>query len=286
MPAPLNQQIQQFYDTATPLWERIWGEHMHHGYYGRNGRRQLPHRQAQIATIEELLAWAAVTPQREPPQAILDVGCGVGGATLELARRFEASATGITLSPVQAQRAQQRAQAAGLSQRARFRVADALQLPFADCQFDLVWSLESGEHMPDKTQFLRECYRVLRPGGRLVMAVWCCRPTDSLAGELTQQERDRLAAIYRVYCLPPLISLLAYEAIARECGFRELRSDDWSRAVAPFWRAVIASALTPAALAGLLQSGRSTVQAALAMGLMQQGYARGTLRFGLLCARR
>ena len=38
----------------------------------------------------------------------------------------------------------------GLADRASFQVADALQQPFADGSFDLVWSLESGEHMPDK----------------------------------------------------------------------------------------------------------------------------------------
>jgi len=32
-------------------------------------------------------------------------------------------------------------------------------MPFADNSFDLVWSLESGEHMPDKTVFIQECYR-------------------------------------------------------------------------------------------------------------------------------
>jgi len=34
---PLRQRIQTFYDTSSGLWERIWGEHMHHGYYGADG---------------------------------------------------------------------------------------------------------------------------------------------------------------------------------------------------------------------------------------------------------
>ena len=46
--------------------------------------------------------------------------------------------------------------------RVRFQVADALNMPFADDSFDLVWSLESGEHMPDKEQFVAELSRVRR----------------------------------------------------------------------------------------------------------------------------
>jgi len=96
-------------------------------------------------------------------------------AVLYLAHKFNATATGITLSPVQAARATERAAVAGLSTITQFKVADALNMPFADASFDLVWSLES-EHMPDKIQFMQECYRVLKPGGTLIMVTWCHRP--------------------------------------------------------------------------------------------------------------
>jgi tocopherol O-methyltransferase len=87
-----------------------------------------------------------------------------------------------------------------------------------------------------------------------------------------------------VYCLPYVISLSEYEAIARSLNFQAIRTADWSTAVAPFWDVVIDSAFTPAALFGLLTSGWTTIQAALSLGLMQRGYARGLVKFGLLCA--
>lgn len=86
----------------------------------------------------------------QKPKSIVDVGCGIGGSSRYLARKFGAKCKGITLSPVQAQRAQQLADAQGLSAQISFQVADALNQPFPDGQFDLVWSMESGEHMPDK----------------------------------------------------------------------------------------------------------------------------------------
>ena len=279
----LEQNIKEFYDASSGLWEQIWGEHMHHGYYGRGGTYKLERRQAQIDLIEELLIWSNVT-QKNVPQNILDVGCGIGGSTLYLANKFAAEATGITLSPVQASRARERAIEADLEERVCFEVANALDMPFADNSFDLVWSLESGEHMPDKKKFLQECYRVLQPGGTLIFATWCHRETNATVGKLTSDEIRHLKEIYRVYCLPYVISLSEYRAISLECGFENLKCADWSIAVAPFWDVVIDSAIAPKAIVGLFAAGWQTIQGALSLNLMRQGYSRGLIRFGLICA--
>jgi tocopherol O-methyltransferase len=276
MPTPLTQQIQEFYDASSGLWEQVWGEHMHHGYYGPDGQLKKERRQAQIDLIEEVLKWAEVTQAEN----ILDVGCGIGGSSLDLAKKFNATATGITLSPVQANRATERARAAGSA--AQFQVADALAMPFADNSFDLVWSLESGEHMPNKPKFLQECHRVLKPGGTFIFVTWCHRETAALP--LTADEQKHLEDIYRVYCLPYVISLSQYAAIVRDLGFQQIRTADWSTAVAPFWDVVIDSAITPAAVFGLLQSGWKTIEAALSLGLMSRGYQRGLIKFGLIGA--
>lgn len=285
MTSSLSDQIRQFYDASSGLWEQVWGEHMHHGYYGIDGKTKKERRQAQIDLIEELINWANVTEAEQ----ILDVGCGIGGSSLYLAEKFGATATGITLSPVQASRATERAQTRRAAKRssninAQFQVANALNMPFADNSFDLVWSLESGEHMPDKAKFVQECVRVLKPGGTFVLATWCHRPTDKVP--LTVDDRKRLAEIYRVYYLPYVISLPEYEAIAQNLGLQDIRTADWSRAVAPFWDVVIDSAFNPAAIFGLLTSGWTTIQAALSLGTMQQGYKRGLIKFGLLCGKK
>ncbi len=281
----LYQDIREFYDASSGLWESIWGEHMHHGYYGKNGNYKLDRRQAQIELIEELLLWAGYeqnNPQNNPnvPQNIIDVGCGIGGSTLYLAKKFGSNATGITLSPIQASRAKERAVEAGMDSRVRFQVANALKMPFEDNTFDLVWSLESGEHMPEKAKFVAECYRVLKPGGKMILATWCHRETNSLAGDLTPSEVAHLKEIYRVYCLPYVISLSEYRAIASESGFKDLKSDDWSIAVEPFWDVVIDSAIAPQAIVGLFKAGWQTIQGALSLNLMSRGYARGLIRFG------
>ena len=278
----LYTQIQDFYDASSGLWEKIWGEHMHHGYYGPTGSQRKNRRQAQVDLIDECLQWARVTQARD----ILDCGCGIGGSSLDLAQRFGARVTGITLSPVQANRARERAAQAKLTGEtppwARFEVADALNTPFPDQSFDFIWSMESGEHMPDKVGFLQECYRLLKPGGKLLMATWCHRPMDSLAGPLTGAEQRQLGWIYDVYGLPYVISLPEYDSIAQNCGFRDVQTADWTQAVAPFWDEVILSALTPEALIGLVQAGMGTIRGAFALWPMRQGMQSGLIRYGLL----
>ncbi len=274
----LNQRIREFYDASSGLWEQVWGEHMHHGYYRPGETKYKDRKVAQIDLIEELLIWA----NPDSPNSILDVGCGIGGSSLFLADRYNCQVTGITLSPVQAQRATDRAKAQNLDSQMQFQVADALAMPFSDRSFDLVWSLESGEHMPDKVKFLQECYRVLKPNGRLIFATWCHRNTETKP--LTTDEKKHLQRIYDVYCLPYVISLAEYTKIARELNFQDIKTTDWSEEVAPFWDRVIDSALTPAVILNVLQAGLPTINAAISLRLMSRGYARGLVKFGLLTA--
>ena len=286
----LAEKIQQFYDESSPLWERTWGEHMHHGYYGANGRQRKDRRQAQIDLIEEMLTWGRITQA----ETILDVGCGIGGSTLYLADKFQAQAVGITLSPVQAKRAGDRALEQNIALRAfenfatgkppavQFQVTNALDTPFPNNAFDFIWSMESGEHMPDKLTFLQECYRLLKPGGTFLMATWCHRPTHTLAGPLTRSEERHLEQLYKLYHLPYVISLSGYGALAESVGFTELALADWSGQVDYFWQEVMRSALEPSTIAGIFAAGEQTLKGAAAIALMSTGYSRGLIRYGLL----
>jgi tocopherol O-methyltransferase len=277
----LSEKIRVFYDKSSQLWESVWGEHMHHGYYGTDGRSGVASpAEAQLVLIDRLLEWSGV----DQPHRILDVGCGIGGSSLVLADRYGAAVTGITLSPVQRQRAGERARQAPSGERVDFVVGDAMAMPFAADQFDLVWSLESGEHMPDKRRFLQECLRVLRPGGRLVLATWCHREDEPPAPPLSADERRELERIYDLYHLPGTISLPAYQRTAADLGFGQIRVADWSRAVAPFWDDVLRSALQPRVMLAVMKCGWETVLGARAIPLMVRGYRTGLIRYGLLTA--
>jgi tocopherol O-methyltransferase len=272
----LKLGIAGFYDRSSALWERVWGEHMHHGYYQPANRTD--HVQAQIDLIDQVLLWANVTSASR----IVDVGCGIGGSSRHLARKYVgAKCQGITLSPYQAKRGNELAMEQGVQNACTFQVADALDMPFASNSFDLVWSLESGEHMPDKPVFCKELWRVAAPGGRILIVTWCHR--DLQAGEqLTKKELKLLAKINRAYYLPKWCSVQDYVDILQDLGAKDVKREDWSYIIAPFWKAVIKSSLNLKSIWGLLRSGFSTQRGAYAMLLMLRGFNQGLIKFGLI----
>eukprot|EP00967_Tisochrysis_lutea_P027513 scaffold31961_cov32-Tisochrysis_lutea.AAC.3 len=82
--------------------------------------------------------------QADSPKTILDVGCGFGGTSRTLAKKYpEASIKAITISPEQQKRATELAVEQGVG-NAEFMLMDALNMDFPDNSFDLVWACESG----------------------------------------------------------------------------------------------------------------------------------------------
>ncbi len=97
---------------------------------------------------------------------LLEVGCGAGDFSLHLAK-LGAQVTGTDFSSKAIEIANLKR--ATQTSTAQFQVADAGELPFKDQVFDLVISCECLEHVPDPAKALTEMFRVLRPGGRLIL---------------------------------------------------------------------------------------------------------------------
>jgi len=272
----LNQQIKKFYDASTPVWLDTWGEHMHHGYYGDHLEKN--HQQAQLDLVKELLRWGGV----EQAQSVLDAGCGVGGSARLLAQKLGARRVlGCTLSSVQAERAARYNEQAGLQDKVTIVARDMMTLGKEDGPFDLIWSLESAEHIADKAGLLAMFYELLEPGGRLLLATWCHRETPPA---LAHADHRVLEKLQRLYHLPPFVPLSHLRQYASQAGFQAVKTEDWSEAVAPFWKAVIQSALRLQSIKGLMQAGWPTIKGAWAMRQMTKGYKRGLIKFGVLQA--
>ncbi|DBA79597.1 TPA: hypothetical protein ACH3X1_008283 [Trebouxia sp. C0004] len=251
----LNEGIARFYDESSGLWESMWGEHMHHGYYPKGGPTK-SNLEAQIDMIDESLRWAGIDQATE----MVDVGCGIGGSSRHISKKFGCRAEGITLSPVQADRANSISQSQGLGEKVNYQVADALHQPFRDGQFDLIWSMESGEHMPDKAQFISELSRVCKPGGKILIVTWCHRNLQPGETQLKANEEALLDSICKAYYLPKWCSINDYEKLFEENGLQGVKTADWSEEVAPFWGAVIKSALSTQGVMGLFKAGLTTIK--------------------------
>lgn len=282
-PPGLNAAVARYYDTTLDLYEQMWGEHVHHGYWDpgeKPANSGASRRAATDRLVRELVAYAGIPAG----VTVLDVGCGVGGPALYLAGPHGCTVEGITLSPAQAARANEKAREAGLDGRARFLEMDALDNRYPDGSFDAVWALESLMHIPDRAAFFAEAMRLLRPGGRLAVATWAIKD-----GPLAADEDELVGQILHHQVMPSFSSLEEHERLGVAAGFTDVAIVDWSDAVANSWDPEFALVDRP-------ERGRTTMMR-LARGrgvdvlgffyagpLMLKGFETGVMRYGALRA--
>ena len=113
----------------------------------------------------ELAALGALAPGT----SALDVGCGVGGPSRVLAMRYGCRVTGIDLVEEYCRVAQMLARRVCRHQSVCYCQASALGLPFGDATFDVVWTQHASMNIEDKPRLYGEMFRVVKPGGRLLL---------------------------------------------------------------------------------------------------------------------
>ena len=89
--------------TQDKLLERLWGEHIHLGFYPL-GKKNIDFREAKVQFVHELVKWSGLDKLPKGSR-ILDVGCGIGGSSRILSKYYGFNVTGITISPGQVKRA-------------------------------------------------------------------------------------------------------------------------------------------------------------------------------------
>lgn len=150
-------------------------------------------------------------------ERVLDVGCGLGHWGLMLLPLFSESAflEGIDQEPDWIDQATQRAVNLGVSERCRFAEGDAQRLPYGDASFDLVTCQTLLMHLADPDTAIGEMLRVLRPGGRLMVA-----EPSNLANQFSSDTANRALS-------PAQIAELANLLVATSRGRAVLgRGDD------------------------------------------------------------
>ena len=100
---------------------------------------------------------------------VLDVGCGIGGPSRYLASNFGCQVTGLDFTAEFIALAAMLAQRTRLADKVTYRQGNALDLPFPDASFDVVWSQNAAMNIADRDRLYGEMHRMLRPGGRLAL---------------------------------------------------------------------------------------------------------------------
>lgn len=166
-PTAYHKKIVEYYNATEHAYKDSWDLDnslaIHYGYWDEQVR-SFPQ---SLIRMNEVMAEQATIATNDK---VLDAGCGVGGSSIYLASAKGCRVTGITLSERQAQQATTNAKQKETNGLVEFQVMNYSNTSFPDASFDVVWGCESICYAESKEQFIKEAYRLLRPGGRLVVA--------------------------------------------------------------------------------------------------------------------
>ena len=221
-PTVSKHEIRSHYNLATVFYRLLWGRHIHHGLWEA--------REPAWAAAQRLTDTLACEARIAGDERVLDVGCGMGGSSIHLAREFHCRVTGVTLSPLQRIWARTAARFSGVGSRTEFLCADAEQVAFDDGAFDVVWSVECTEHLFDKPEFFRRAARWLRPGGTLAICAW-------LAGDshLDEGAARQVFDVCEGFLCPSLGARDDYACWIEGAGLALERDFDWTARVMRTW---------------------------------------------------
>jgi tocopherol O-methyltransferase len=217
-PAPHARRVVSFYGRLHPEYHRFRKNDlppaMHFGFWDE---RTGSYAEAQTNMNRALAERAAI----QTGDRVLDAGCGAGHSATWLAGELGVRVVGVNLVPGQIYTAHRCAYLLGLSHLLSFERRDFTRTGFPEESFDVVWALESVCHTPEKEGFLVEANRLLKPGGRLVVA-------DLFrTGRSFEPEEERLMQSWLSgWAIPDLATAGEFEEAVYEAGFVSVTVED------------------------------------------------------------
>jgi len=216
--------IEAHYDYVSDAWQYMMGDNLHYGYF-KSGKEDINTASRQL--MDEMLVYL----EQKPDMHILDVGCGTGGPAFYVYEKFNTKITGIALSPKEIAIANKQCREKNLNKDIQFIVADAMDNKLPSTRFDAILIMESSLLMPDKQKVFSECFRVLKPGGVLVLCdqikVKGLKPSEMY------RQGKKLEALLSTFGKTKTETLDFYAKLLNAAGFSAIETRDISLQALP-----------------------------------------------------
>ena len=211
-----------YYDLVTDFYEYGWGQSFHFAPRAVNESFA-----ASLARHEHYIAHRLGLG---PGMTAVDLGCGVGGPLIEIARFSGARIVGVSDNAMHLERAAKRSEAAGLSHLTDWLECDFMQVDAPDASFDAAYSIEASCCAPDKVGVFGEAFRLLKPGGIFAAYEYCL--TDRF--DAADPDHRRLKADIELGGgLPDIARPHEVDDALREVGFELTEARDLAAEAAP-----------------------------------------------------
>jgi cyclopropane fatty-acyl-phospholipid synthase-like methyltransferase len=210
-------KVVQYYSDVDSSLQNWGNKEVYECHYGYKDAPTQNHSMSLIR-MNEVVAEAARVKEGD---TILDAGCGVGATSIWLARQFSAKVHGVTLSQLQVKKARDFAAKHHVEHLANFSLENYLKTQFPDNYFDVVWAQESTCHTYHKAAFLSEAYRILKPGGRVVVVDYFLTKE-----EMSETEEYAIDKWCDGWALASLPSIEEFKGYLKDCGYDDLRIAD------------------------------------------------------------
>ena len=204
-----------YYDLVTDFFEYGWGQSFHFAPCASKESFA-----ASLARHEHYLAHRLGLG---PGMTAIDLGCGVGGPLIEIARFSGARITGVNINAMQLERAERRCKAAGLDHLSDWLHCDFMEVDVPDATFDTAYSIEATTCAADKPGVYAEAFRLLKPGGFLAVYEYCM--TDQFNPNDPIHQRLK-AEIEYSGALPDIALTHEVDDVMRKVGFELIEARD------------------------------------------------------------